>query len=41
MSKPDKNTTKKENYIPISLTNTDAKILKKYLQTKFNNTSER
>jgi hypothetical protein len=35
--KLDKNTTKKRNYRPISLTNTHTK----YLQTKFNNTSKR
>jgi hypothetical protein len=36
--KPNKDATKKVNYIPTSLINTDTKILNNYLQTKFNNT---
>jgi hypothetical protein len=39
--KLDKATTKKENYRPISLINIDAKLLKKYRQTKFNSILKR
>ena len=41
IQKPDKNTTQKENYRPISLRNIDAKVLKNFLETEFNNILKR
>jgi phage FluMu gp28-like protein len=41
ISKPHKDSTKKEKCKPISLINMDFKILKKYLETKSKNTSKK
>jgi len=41
IQKPDKNTTQKENYRPISLRNIDAKVLKNFLETESNNILKR
>lgn len=38
IAKPWKDTTKRQNYIPILLMNIDAKLLNKYLQTTFKDT---
>jgi hypothetical protein len=39
--KPDKDTSKKENYRPISLTNINEKILNKIMANQIHNISER
>ena len=40
MPKPDKDSTRKENYRPVSLMNIDSIILKKILSNRFSNTSK-